>query len=336
MAEGWLEGAQARLLGKRQASRFELLLAFGQDCAGAVSVLDPSPVERSQKLMDAADPKELVLIQNRASLSGVQPKLSLIVRDGKFYPSKIDEISTYIAKFPSRHHDDLVVNEYLTTLAYQALFPTDEVVELFIGHIEGIAEQALIIKRFDRTSLGEKIHFEEFNQLLAKLSPAKYNGAHKDMADFIRQEPRCLPSEIYRLYTRILGGLLLGNTDMHFKNFALFDTSEGYRLTPNYDQVAAALYQYKTVALAIGGESDMAWGSLKAGNIIKLGQEFALKPAAIQMAINNIAQNFSAAKEAIFEAKLGTQKFKDDLIKLMEKRWNGTFALIGQVLLKKR
>ena len=37
VAEGWLEKAQSRFLGKMDASRFELLLAFGQDCAGAVS-----------------------------------------------------------------------------------------------------------------------------------------------------------------------------------------------------------------------------------------------------------------------------------------------------------
>src|SRR5205807_2570063 len=108
VAEGWLEGAQTRFLGKRQASRFELLLAFGRDCAGAVSVLDPSPAELSQKLLDKSDPKELALIKNRASLSGVQPKFSLVERAGKFYPSKMDEVSTYIGKFPSRYHDDLV------------------------------------------------------------------------------------------------------------------------------------------------------------------------------------------------------------------------------------
>ncbi len=51
------------------------------------------------------------------------------------------------------------------------------------------------------------------------------------MADFIRATPGCLPVEIYRLYLRILAGLLLGNTDMHFKNFAMFHTPEGLRLT---------------------------------------------------------------------------------------------------------
>ena len=40
IAEGWLETAQTRLLGKKQASK---LLAFGIDSIGAVSVQDPEP-----------------------------------------------------------------------------------------------------------------------------------------------------------------------------------------------------------------------------------------------------------------------------------------------------
>jgi hypothetical protein len=36
--EGWMGKAQVRILGKRQATRFELLLAFGGDCV--VSVVD--------------------------------------------------------------------------------------------------------------------------------------------------------------------------------------------------------------------------------------------------------------------------------------------------------
>ena len=42
-AEGWLKDAQARALGLRRDDRFPLLLAFGADLAGAVSVIDPDP-----------------------------------------------------------------------------------------------------------------------------------------------------------------------------------------------------------------------------------------------------------------------------------------------------
>ena len=44
VAEGWLRNAQARALKVDTSDRFALLLAFGHDCAGAVSVIDPAPV----------------------------------------------------------------------------------------------------------------------------------------------------------------------------------------------------------------------------------------------------------------------------------------------------
>src|ERR1700687_615377 len=43
VAEGWLRNAQARALKVSPENRFALLLAFGHDCAGAVSVIDPAP-----------------------------------------------------------------------------------------------------------------------------------------------------------------------------------------------------------------------------------------------------------------------------------------------------
>jgi len=334
VAEGWLEQAQTRLLEKREVSRFELLLAFGYDCAGAVSVIDPEPALLSDKLMALDNARDMAVLTSRASLSGVQPKLAVLERHGKYYPTKLKEVSTYIAKFSSVGYTDLLDNEYLTTQAFKALLPDDLVVEAFIGSIEGQSEPALIIKRFDRT-ITNRVHFEEFNQLLGHKSVAKYEGSYQDMADFIRTTPNCVPTENFRLYGRILAGLLLGNTDMHLKNFAMFHTPNGLRLTPAYDEVAASLYAYETIALAMAGASNRRISELKAKHIIVLGQEFKLQPEAINMMVAQLAKRKEAAKQAIIEADVNNPKLKDKLINLMEKRWNGTFASIGKVLSKK-
>ena len=359
VSEGWLEHAQTRLLGKREIKRFELLLAFGFDCAGAVSVIDPEPSELTKAMLDIDDPKEMAVLTNRASLSGVQPKLAAIEENGSFRPTRINEISTHIVKFPSANHPDLIENEYLTSQAFKALLPDDDIVSLNIGEIKGLDDQALIIKRFDRdlthledgfddASFGDgsgdsiraseikRIHFEEFNQLLDRRSNTKYRGAHKDMAKFILGTKGCLPTQAYLLYRRILAGLLLGNTDMHFKNFAMLHTPQGLRFTPSYDQVAASLYKYKTVALSISDASDLPIGNLKPANMIRLGEEFSLSPAAINMAVDGLHKNLGAAKQAISDAEFGFDNLKNNLIKLMDKRWNRTFALIGQTLLKKQ
>lgn len=331
VAEGWLEQAQTRLLEKRTVSRFELLLAFGFDCAGAVSILDPDPERLSNEWIDKDDTKEMAVFTSRASLSGIQPKLAVIERAGKYFPAKVGELSTHIAKFPSSTHPDILFNEYLTTCAFQALLPDDKIVDLFIGKVHGQSEEALIIKRFDRSPAG-RIHFEEFNGLLGNSSRNKYEGSHQQMSEFIMSTPGCLPAENYRLYARILAGLLLGNTDMHFKNFAMFHTPEGLRLTPAYDEVAAQLYGYKTVALKMAKIENARITELQPKHLVRLGREFSLSPAAIEMLANQLKKNLDAAKHAISQAEPGTDKLKNQLIDNMEKRWNGTFALIGQAL----
>ena len=40
--------------------------------------------------------------------------------------------------------------------------------------------------------------------------------------------------------------------------------------------------------------------------------------------------------DAVNEDKFGTKAMRDALLKLVRKRWNGTFNLIGQALSKKR
>lgn len=335
VAEGWLEHAQTRLLGKRHLSRFELLLAFGYDCAGAVSIIDPDPTRLTDQLLDMNDPREIAVLTSRASLSGVQPKLAIVERNGQYYSAKANEISTHIAKFSSTEHPDLIINEYLTTQAFKALLPDNDTVELTIDTIDGISQEALIIKRFDRIN-DERLHFEEFNQLLSYKAGDKYNGSYKQMSEFIRTNKACLKIENFRLFSQILAGILVGNTDMHFKNFALFHTPAGLRLTPSYDQVAASLYKYKTIALALGGITNIRINDIKPKHVIALASEFDLSKVALEMIVKQLSRTKEAAKNTVLESHLGNSNFKDKLIKLVDTRWNGTFALIGQTLSTKQ
>ncbi len=338
VAEGWLENAQKRLLGQRLASRFELLLAFGWDCIGAVSIRDPEKIVVVDDLLDLKDLKEIALQAQRASLSGVQPKMAVIEKNGKFYPSKSHELSSHIAKFPSPQHDDIVLNEYLSTRAFAALLSADLTVQMDLKVLEGFQEPALLIQRFDReydlkNKKYIKKHFEEFNQILNFPSDFKYQGAYMDMAAWINQQG--MMTENYLLYQRILAGFLLGNTDMHFKNFALFHGSEGLRLTPSYDQVSAVLYEYKTIALEIAGLKNLKVGELKAKHCIQLGFDFGISRELINHAVKQLEIKLPLALQAIESSPYGGMKLKNKLTHWMEKRWNGTFALIGKSLSKK-
>ncbi len=271
---------------------------------------------------------------SHASLSGVQPKLAIVEHNGGYRPTNGREISTHIAKFSSAGHPDLVFNEYLTTQAFCELLPKDEVAAVHIGDVMGQRDPALIIERFDRVS-GNRIHFEEFNQLLNLKSSAKYDGSYRQMADWMVSKNECIPTEKFRLFQRVLAGILLGNTDMHFKNFAMFHTSAGVRLTPSYDQVGACLYNYKSMALSIGGSRNVLIGDLNAKHIVVLGQEFGLSVPAIQLCCDQLEKNRFLAKEVISNGVVGSAVLKNNLITQMEKRWNGTFASIGNYLSKR-
>jgi serine/threonine-protein kinase HipA len=338
VAEGWLRNAQARALKIDPSNRFALLLAFGRDCAGAVSVIDPAPPQ--EPTLDMDDAATAAALGSRGSLSGVQPKV-LAVKDGtKFRPARRDETSTYVAKLPSGSLRDIVENELLTTTAARALLPDDKIVEALIAPLEGIKDKALLVKRFDRLPSGTRIHFEEFNQLLGRRSDEdKYDAAYEDMTAFILNTPGCSPVDVWRLYRRVLVCLLTGNTDAHLKNFAMLHTPNGLRLTQAYDLVAAALYpEYQTVALSVGGAANLTLAKLRPKHLVSFGDASGLSTDVISKAVKELdARRGDAEKAVAAEAKkIGAEPLGKDLLDMMERRWNGTFSLIGQFLSTKR
>jgi serine/threonine-protein kinase HipA len=338
VAEGWLRNAQARALKVDPNDRFALLLAFGRDCAGAVSVVDPAPI--ANPAIEVGDPMAVAALASRASLSGIQPKI-LAVQDGRGYrPARGDETSTHIAKFPAGALRDIVENEYLTTLACRALLPDDRIVSPTIATLEGIEQRALLVPRFDRLRSGAKRHFEEFNQLLGKRSgDDKYDAAYDDMARFILETPGCTPVDAWRLYRRILACILTGNTDAHLKNFAMFHTPDGLRLTPAYDLVAAGLYpEYRQLALAIGNAANLTLEGVKPKHLVGLSQAFGLDAPVLTAALESFDRHRTAAEKAVTEAakRIGEVALGQKLLGLMERRWNGSFKSIGRFLSKKR
>ena len=335
-AEGWLKDVQARALGLRRDDRFPLLLAFGTDLAGAVSIIDPDPAGDIE--IDPNDPENIAALSARASLSGVQPKLGAIKEGRVFRPVRRSERATYIAKLPSPSLPDILGLEYITTQACAALLKKDMVAEMTLARLQGVSERALLIKRFDRTEDGRQTHFEEFNQLLGNRSEDKYEACYEHMADFIIQNGDiCLRAECDTLFRRVMACILTGNTDAHLKNFAMEHTESGLRLAPCYDLVATACYpRYQTLALGIGGAKNMRIGSIGPKNIVRLGNLFGLPNRAIMLAVSDFASRLDRAHSGIDVSKKVDQYIKDKLHQQMEKRWNGAFDSIGTYLSKKR
>lgn len=324
VAEGWLAEIQAKALKTNSNNKFKLLIAFGHDLVGAVSVIDPDPQYKIQ--IDKDNYLKEVSIKSKASMSGVQPKIFAYKKSGKFYPAELDQSSTHIAKLPGKY-PLILENEYLCSLAAKVLLTGDTIVDLELGEVEGIGK-ALLVKRFDRDRYGNKIHFEEFAQLLNFKADNKYDANYTDMADFINANPLCNKLDLEKLFRRILACILLGNTDAHLKNFAMFHDSSTLRLTPIYDMVFAAYYDLDELALHFTN-INLSLGLLKAKHLVKLCKDFKLNQRVLELAVNDFGSKLEKVYEEINKHKEISSDLRSKLIKQVKSRWNGTFSNIG-------
>ena len=100
---------------------------------------------------------------------------------------------------------------------------------------------AYITKRVDRIFTKNKIQMlamEDFCQLDLRLTQDKYKGSYERCAKIIGRYSSRKGLDITELYLRIVFSFIVGNSDMHLKNFSLIETEEGsgkYVLSPAYD-----------------------------------------------------------------------------------------------------
>ncbi|TCL63211.1 HipA domain-containing protein [Rhizobium sp. BK251] len=252
--EGWLREEQARSAHVVEEDDLGLLLRYGADCIGAVSVLPPDAAGSLPDITEAtATPGRTV--------SGVQKKL-LVTRDenNRYTPATAIGPASYIAKFNSDRIDSLVRNEALSLRWTAAILGEQEVTKFTTSFIEVIGETALIATRFDRGPNGEKLRLEDCAQILSKPKgqdyAGKYDAAYEDIAAIIRQHSVRGTIDLLRFFNRLIVFTLVGNCDAHLKNFSLLETGAGLRLSPAYDVVNTALYDGfdQTLALSIGGQ----------------------------------------------------------------------------------
>jgi len=251
--EGWLREQQARSAHIVEDDDLGLLLRYGADCIGAVSVRLPDGDVRPLEIADAtASPGRTV--------SGVQRKL-LVTRDdkGRFVPASASGSAPFIAKFNSERIASLVRNEALSLRWTAAVLGEKEVTAFTTAFVETIGETALVVTRFDRERNGEKLRLEDCAQILKKPRgrdySGKYDAAYEDIAAVIRRHSSRALIDLLRFFRRLVVFALIGNCDAHLKNFSLLETPTGLRLSPAYDVVNTALYDGfdQTLALTIGG-----------------------------------------------------------------------------------
>ncbi len=254
--EGWLRERQARIAHISEEDDLGLLLRYGNDCIGAVSVLPEKAVPS-----DVAPSAEPATNPGR-TISGVQRKL-LVVQDessNTYRPAGPVGPAPYIAKFNSRDLPTLVRNENLSLRWVAAVLGADEVTEFRLDSIVELDEPALIVTRFDRTPNGQKLRAEDFAQILCKPRgqnfSGKYDASYEDVANVIKSHSARPEIDLARLFRRLVVFALIGNADAHLKNFTLLEKPEGLRLSPIYDVVNVGIYPSydQNLALALGDD----------------------------------------------------------------------------------
>ncbi|MBC6399727.1 MAG: HipA domain-containing protein [Ekhidna sp.] len=181
------------------------------------------------------------MIKGKATITGVQPKLSLHIEKQDDKPKKLTITNLwgqFILKPPSPVWDELPSIEDLTMhLAELSNIRTAEHSLVRLGS----GELAYITKRMDRKDRSKK-HMEDMCQLLGRLTEDKYKSSHEQIAGKIKQSSINPGLDWVRFYELTLFCFLTGNADMHLKNFSLIKNDHvHYELAPAYDLVASAL-----------------------------------------------------------------------------------------------
>ena len=183
------------------------------------------------------------VIRSQSVVTGVQPKLSLdIEQQAPGVPQRFTLVGLwgrYILKPQTTRFRSLPELEDLTMhLAEEAKIAT--VPHSLIRFEDGAL--CYITRRIDRGANGEKYSMEDMCQLTERLTEHKYKGSYEQIAKAIDKFSSTSKLDIVNFWEQVIFSWIVGNADMHLKNFSLYAPLSGeYNLTPAYDLLSTAL-----------------------------------------------------------------------------------------------
>ncbi|HYW76311.1 MAG TPA: HipA domain-containing protein [Gammaproteobacteria bacterium] len=256
LPEGHLRTYLAARGGVSEKSEFFLLWLLGADLPGALTIR-PADGEALPPLADSEEDRHDDDDERRAkalrfSLAGVQLKFSAVseATGGLSIPAK-GVGGSWIVKLPSEKFAGVPENEYSMLTLARLLgmdVPAIELVDIndienLPDGIEGLkGQRALAIERFDRLSDGTAVHIEDFAQVFGLYPDQKYAKASlMNIAAVIAAESNEV--DIAEFVRRLTFNTLIGNADMHVKNWSLtYPDRRTARLAPAYDFVSTIAY----------------------------------------------------------------------------------------------
>ena len=251
LPEGHLRNYVAERAGVDPAREFFLLWVLGPDLPGAITIRPADQHAWPPDESGAADNDHRRDNALRFSLAGMQLKLSAAVEasGGLTIPAR-GIGGSWIVKLPSRQFARVPENEFsMLTLARLSGMdvPAFRLVDVAaignlpdgIGTVDG---QALAIERFDRSPAGGAVHIEDFAQVFGVYPEDKYRRASaRNIGAVIGAE--CRGDDIVEFIRRLTFNTLIGNADMHLKNWSLIYPDRRHAaLAPAYDFVSTIAY----------------------------------------------------------------------------------------------
>ena len=265
LPEGHLRTYLAERAGVSPKREFFLLAALGADLPGGVTVM-PFEEDATATLPGDLEDRQAEPAL-RFSLAGVQLKFSAVVEStgGLTIPSN-GMGGSWIVKLPSSRFPAVPENEYAMLELARAVgieVPRVRLVEPseIRGVPEGVARldgRALAIERFDRGMNGARIHMEDFAQVFGLWPDDKYkHRSYANIAAVLWAE--AAEESTFELVRRLAFSTLIGNADMHLKNWSLiYPDGRAPVLSPAYDFVATLPYLPDDKhALGFGGSKSL-------------------------------------------------------------------------------
>ncbi|EIM31034.1 type II toxin-antitoxin system HipA family toxin [Microvirga lotononidis] len=254
LPEGTLRDYLAERAGVHVEREFFLLWVLGRDLPGALTIV-PADGEAWPPEADSAPAKTVKRDRENAlrfSLAGVQLKFSAVKNSGKNGGLVVPAQGVggeWIVKLPSTRFEGVPENEYaMMSLARAVGIDVPEIQLLDVDSINGLPDgigvlkgQAFAIKRFDRTADGP-VHIEDFAQVFGVYPEDKYKKATlRRLAHVLGIESGS--DSVAEFIRRVVFSVLIGNADMHLKNWSLiYPDRRTPLLAPAYDLVSTIPY----------------------------------------------------------------------------------------------
>lgn len=231
-------------------------------------------------------------------IAGVQKKLSISLESKR--KKKTISTNKFIIKPEVSRYPNLNIYEWIgIRLASICNF---NVVKSGLIYLED-GNLAYITKRLDRVNLNGatyKLPMEDFCQLSGYFTDQKYSGSYeKACKNVIDKYSTVKLFDKIEYFRMVFFSYLIGNTDMHLKNFSLVKTNDIYKIAPFYDLVPVLMVvKQEEMALTINGKKK----NITKNDFVKFGLNIGLNQKLIDMCFDSIifklSEMFSFIKQS--------------------------------------